>query len=100
MGAVAEDTALRVVAGFDELHDFTHGQDFRAPVAKPVEIFVGNEAGALILPNQVFNRVPPIAGDGWEDLVRDGEDASAALVGEAVVKYTGLVRARRVTLDE
>src|SRR2546426_12627092 len=99
MRAIAEDAALGVVAGFDEFHRFASRQDFRAALTEPLQVCVRQKASALVSPDEFLDGVLAVAGDGRKNLFRDGEDASARLVREAVVEDSALARARGVALD-
>src|SRR5207249_10214140 len=92
--AIAKDAALGVVARFNEFHRFASRQDFRAAVTEPLQVFVRQKASALVSPDEFLDGVLAVAGDGRKNLLRNGENASARLVREAVVEDSDFTRAR------
>src|SRR5216117_1738544 len=98
MRTVAEDATLSVVAGFNEFHNFSRRGDLRAPRAESLQVFLREESGTRVLPDEFFNGVPSVPGDGRKNLFGDGEDASAGLPREAIVEHADFVRAGGVSL--
>src|SRR5712691_5480094 len=69
-------------------------------MSKALQVFWRNDRGTWIGDDQLLDCSFSIAGDPGENFFRDGEDAAAWLVREAVIKNTGLSWPRRVTLHD
>ena len=98
--AVAEDAALGVVAGLDKFHRLPSRQDFGSPHAQTAQIRLRHKSRPFIPCDEFLDGVLSIACDGGKTFLRDGKDASAPLIGQAIVEHAGFVRAGSVTLDE
>ena len=100
MRAVAENATLGVIASLDEFYGLSRGQHFGVPFSEPLQVFHRDKAGALVVPDQLFNRALSISGDRREDFLGDGEDASPRLVRKAIIEHTDFVRTGSVLLDQ
>src|SRR5262249_23139188 len=96
---VSKDTALRVVAGLNQLKFFACGQDFIAPRDKSLEIGLRDESCPWFPLNQLGNGMVAIANNSGKNLFGDGKNASACLVREAIIENPNFVRAWDVALD-
>src|SRR5262245_59962926 len=99
MHSVAENAALGMVAGLDQLQYFTSSQDFLPPLLQTPEIYLGEKPRSWVLGHQLCNRRSAITDDFWKDLFGDCEDMPNTLVREPIVKNSRFVRSWRKPLD-
>src|SRR5688572_156802 len=87
-----------MISCLDQFERLASRQDLGTPFSKPAQILRGHESSTGIGPDEFFHRPHSITGDGWKNLLRDGEDPPTRFARKAVVEDSDLMRAGSVAL--
>src|SRR3954453_10439426 len=98
MMSVTEDSALAMIAGFDQANRLARRHDLVLQIWKALQIDLGHPRCARILADQFLEGVLASALNHGKHFFSDAEDFAALLTGEAVIEDAGLFLRRDITL--
>ena len=99
MHSIAENAALRMVAGLDQSQLFAGRQDFASAMSKSPQVDVRDQRCSRIPADQFLDHTNAVADNCREDFFGDGKYLAARFVWETEIKDSGFMPAGRVPLQ-